>query len=239
MKSKIDIYDGKPPGDFPLYSITDAAHYLQLPATTVRSWAIGRDYKTVEGKTSFHPVISIADLEKRLLSFSNLVELHVLSSIRYEHKVKLNSVRDAIDYLRTRLDSDRPLLESEMLTDGKDIFVERVGQLINASRNGQNEMKAVVDSYLKRISRNDLGIPIKLFPFTRQRLDQLDQSPCLVSIDPKIRFGKPCIAGTSIPTAIIAERHKAGESFAFLADDYRREINEIEEAIRYESRVAS
>ncbi len=56
---------------------------------------------------------------------------------------------------------------------------------------------------------------------------------------PKIRFGKPCIRGTRIPTAIIVERHQAGDSILLLAEDYGRKAEEIEEAIRYEGRIAS
>ena len=41
-------------------------------------------------------------------------------------------------------------------------------------------------------------------------------------------------AGSGIPTTIIAERYKAGESVDELADDYGRKRLEIEEAIRCE-----
>jgi uncharacterized protein (DUF433 family) len=42
------------------------------------------------------------------------------------------------------------------------------------------------------------------------------------------------LAGTGIPTAIVAERYKAGESIDELAEDYGRSRKEIEEAIRCE-----
>ena len=64
-------------------------------------------------------------------------------------------------------------------------------------------MKRVLEMYLDRIAWDDCGVPIRLYPFTRTNVER---SPKLVSIDPRIRFGKPCIAGTRIPTAIIAER---------------------------------
>jgi uncharacterized protein (DUF433 family) len=60
-----------------------------------------------------------------------------------------------------------------------------------------------------------------------------------VVINPRIRFGQPCIAGTRIPTAIIRERFEAGDSQEELAEDYGRRKEEIEEALRYESRAAS
>jgi uncharacterized protein (DUF433 family) len=91
-------------------------------------------------------------------------------------------------------------------------------------------------AYLERIKRDRGGMPIRLFPFT---LERYTESPRIISIDPKLRFGKPCIAGTRIPTAIISERHQAGDSIDLLAKDYGRNAEEIEEVIRYEGRIAS
>ncbi len=53
-------------------------------------------------------------------------------------------------------------------------------------------------------------------------------------IDPEVQFGRPVLAGTGIPTLVIANRYKAGESITDLARDYDRPEAEIEEAIRYE-----
>ena len=53
-------------------------------------------------------------------------------------------------------------------------------------------------------------------------------------INPLVAFGRPVVSGTGIPTAIIAERWKAGESFNDLAKDYGLEREKIEEAIRCE-----
>jgi uncharacterized protein (DUF433 family) len=123
-----------------------------------------------------------------------------------------------------------------MLTDGKSLFIEQYGQVVNVSEEGQMEMKSVLDAYLKRIQWNEDGIPIRLFPFTRTKYEN---SPPFVAIDPRIRSGRPCIAGTGVPTSMIAERHEAGDSIALLAKDYGRSQEEIEEALRYESRAAS
>ena len=77
-------------------------------------------------------------------------------------------------------------------------------------------------------------------PITGDSTGSLEaESPEFISIDPRVRFGKPCISGTRIPTAIILERHQAGDSIDLLAKDYGRNGEEIEEAIRYEGRIAS
>lgn len=218
--------------DYPGYSIGDAAHHLRLPPATVSSWAIGRSYPTASGHKRFSPVIKIADPHKGLLSFHNLVELHVLSAIRREHKVRLKEVRTAVAYLQKEFGSQYPLADQQMVTNGTDLFIERYGTLINASRHGQLAMKEVLEQYLRRIERDAKGIAIRLYPFSG-RLDSR-----AVVIDPGVRFGKPCIAGSGIPTALVADRFSAGETIEELARDFGRETIEIEEAIRFEQTAA-
>ncbi len=59
----------------------------------------------------------------------------------------------------------------------------------------------------------------------------------LVVINPYVGFGRPVISGTGIPTVVIAERWKAGESFDSLMEDYGLEKEKIEEAIRCEFEI--
>src|SRR5687768_17000995 len=92
------LYRGVDPRDTPAYFVADAAHYLRLPGATVRSWVLGRNYPTETGAKHFPALIRIADRENQLLSFNNLVELHVLSSIRRVHRVELKAVRKSIKY---------------------------------------------------------------------------------------------------------------------------------------------
>jgi hypothetical protein len=73
-----DIYRGRNPVDLPLYSLAEASHYLRQPSATLRAWTVGRPYPTAKGQRHFPPVVAVADRSGLLLSFRNLVELHVL-----------------------------------------------------------------------------------------------------------------------------------------------------------------
>jgi len=211
----------------PAYTVPEAAHYLGLPESTVRYWSAGKDsYKALITAAEKHPVV---------LSFLNLVELHLLAAIRREHAVSMPSVRRAIGYLKKRYSSEHPLLAKELETDGLDIFIRHYGQLINISQDGQTAMRHVMEAALKRIERDNNNIPIKLYPFTRA---QIENAPSMIMIDPAISGGRPVIAGTGLATEIIAERYKAGESIHDLAYDYGRKEAEIEEAIRCELQAA-
>ncbi len=219
--------------ELPAYSISEAAHYLNVPAATVRYWSTGQG--------SYKPLINIPEHEPTLLSFLNIVDLHVLAAIRRKHAVSMPKVRKAIDYLQTQtaktaIDRRHPLISQQLETDGLDLFIERYGQLVNISRAGQTAMRDVMNAALQRIERDPKGIPIRLFPFTRS---QLNNSPALVVMDPALSAGRPVIAGTGLATEIIAERYKAGESIRELAKDYERKSSEIEEAIRCELKTAA
>ena len=231
------IYGGHNPLELPAYSYTEVARYLHLPVATVRSWCLGQRYQTASGEKFAKRLIPVADPQTPALSFRNLVEIHVLSAIRRKHGVNMPAVRKAIDYLKRHLDLQSPLSDQQMTTDGKDLFIERYGELLNISQDGQVEIKNVVSQYLKRIKRDATGIPIRLFPYTRP---DIKDAPKSVAIDPRVQFGRPCIAGTGIPTSVIAERYKAGDSIAELAKDYDQETLAIEEAIRceFETRAA-
>ena len=221
----------------PAYLVAEAAHYLRMPEETLRSWVVGRWYPVGGQAKRSPPLIQLDDPQRKYLSFVNLVEAHVLAAVRRRHGVKLPKVRTALDYLRRQFRVERPLIDQTFQTDGLDLFVERYGDLINASREGQQAMKEVISLYLKRIGRDAKGLPIQLYPFTRDtESDAAPKSdPRVVVMNPAVSFGRPVIAGTGIPVSSIFERYKAGDSVAVLAQDFRLDTSAIEEAIRCEA----
>lgn len=231
-----DPYGGRSPRDIAAYSPFEAAHYLRVPENTVRNWAFGYSYGARGGRVSHTtPLIKVADSRRHLFSFVNLLELHVISALRRDHKVEMRKIRRAMEYLEVQLKSAHPLIDEEMETDGTDIFVTKYGSLINASRDGQLAMKALLLAHLKRIERDERGVAIRLFPFTRSRdAGTLAESPRLIAIDPAVAFGRPVIVSSRVPTSEIAERFQVGESPSEIAQDFGRTEEEIWEAIRCE-----
>lgn len=226
------------PRDVPTYAYADVARYLGLPASTVRAWVRGAYYSTREGERRvFKPVIERPDPDDPMLSFTNLVEIHVLSAIRRTHKVSLQKVREALDYLHREFPTPHPLARVDLQTDGVDLFLEIWGQILALSGpRGQMEMRAIVEAYLNRIERDEAGLAARLYPFTRRRHREAELAgqPRVVVIDPRVSFGQPILVGTGIPTSVLAERFKAGETALELAADYRCDTSLVEEAIRCE-----
>ena len=224
------------PRELPTYRIAEAAHYLSMPESTLRSWSVGQTYQTRSGRKQFKPILSVPVPSLRLLSFLNLVEAHILNAIRREHKVPLQKVRKAVLYLKQHMNSRSPLIESDFETNGLDLFVNRYGKLINVSQDGQLAMREILRLHLRRIERDQRGLPIKLFPFTSAGKEAPSEAKAVV-IDPLVSFGRPVLAGTGIPTVVIAERWKAGEAIEELVRDFGRSREEILEAIRCELSV--
>jgi uncharacterized protein (DUF433 family) len=224
------VYGARHPSTIPNYSIGDAARMLSLPTATVRAWVRGQPYPRRSGRRRFEHVIGADDPAGRLLSFRNLVELHVLSAIRRVHHVSLPRVRTAVRYLERHLGIDHPLASAQLLTDGRSLLVEQFERLINASEVGQIEIKAIVERFLKRIEHDRHGHPVRLFPITGNPV----VPPKSVVIDPRMSFGQPCLRSAAVPTSVIADRLRAAESIASIAQDFGVPQSEIEEAVRFE-----
>lgn len=215
--------------EIPAYTIPEACHYLNLAESTVRYWVTGKagEYRPV--------IVPASETTPTLLSFLNLVEVHVLGAMTREYKVRLPKIRSAVDFLKRKFRSAHPLISHDFATDGLSLFIEHYGKLINVSEDGQIAIREVLAAALQRIEWDEKGLPIKLFPFTHT---DLKESPRIIVIQPGLAFGRPVIAGTGIPTEIIAERYKAGDSVKELAADYGRQQTDIEEAIRCELKAA-
>jgi uncharacterized protein (DUF433 family) len=217
--------------ELPNYTVTEAAHCLQLPRTTLRQWVAGRRDPRDHNRWMFEPLIHPASETPPLLSFLNLVESHLLSALRREYQVRMAHIREALKYLTRNLPSPHPLADQQFETDGLSIFLQRYGELIDIGQAGQLAIREVLETYLRRIDRDEGGLATRLYPFTS--ITHLDTSRTIV-IDPQIAFGRPVLARRGIPTIVIAQRYKAGESMGSLMKDYGCEQIEIEEAIRCE-----
>jgi uncharacterized protein (DUF433 family) len=60
-----------------------------------------------------------------------------------------------------------------------------------------------------------------------------------ISVDPDIRFGKPCIAGTRIDVATIIGALAAGETVETVASEYELSPQQIRTALSYAAHIAA
>jgi uncharacterized protein (DUF433 family) len=215
----------------PAYPVAEAAHYLRLPAATLRSWTFGRAYPTTGGGGRFRPLIRPASGKPPLLSFSNLIEAHVLRALRTDHGVSIPALRKALRYAERELGIERLLLRPELRTEAGKVFLERYGNLIDLSNAGQIAMRCMLEEHLKRVEWDRASFPVQLYPFMPDGAETDGRS---IVIDFRIGFGRPVIAGKSISTRAIAERIDAGEAADEVAADYDLPLAAIEQAAVYE-----
>jgi uncharacterized protein (DUF433 family) len=205
----------------PAYGTSEAAVYLRIPYQTLRYWLTG--FKTRP------PIIHPVETDPVRLSFMNLLECHALAGMRKIYDLKLPRVRRALEKVSNDYQQPHPLVSEVFLTDRKDLFIERVGKIINVSQHGQMGLN-FFQMHLERVVVDPNGL-FRFFPFVVQ---PAPSEPKTIEINPMIGFGKPVIAGTGISTAIIASRFNARESIAGLAAEYECTSQQIEEAIRWE-----
>lgn len=231
------LYGGTDPAEAPAYPIGEAAQFLWVQQKALRRWATG--------EAGRRPVIRIADRDQRLLSFLNLAELHVLSFLR-DQRVSLRNIRRAVDWLVSEVGADHPhpLLALELATDGVNIFATELtgpDALVNISKHGQLAMAELIRAHLRRLDldakTNDV-LRLYPFPWKVRSAAEASQQPKPITIDPRIAFGRPVLAGTRVPTAEIAERISVGEPIASIAEDMRLDATQVEAALRFHVKAA-
>ncbi|MGH9423744.1 MAG: DUF433 domain-containing protein, partial [Thermoanaerobaculia bacterium] len=163
--------------------------------------------------------------------FWNLIEAHVLRSLRTDHGVSVKALREALRFAEHELGVEHLLLRKDLCTDAGRLFLERYGELIDLSASGQLAMRRIFDEHMKRVEWDEWQFPVRLYPFVSAALSD---SPRPIAIDPKVAFGRPVLRQAGVSTATIAARIDAGESVADLATDYNLSEGDIEQAVLYE-----
>ncbi|HYD05828.1 MAG TPA: DUF433 domain-containing protein [Reyranella sp.] len=215
----------------PAYSVAEGARYLKVASATLRSWVAGRSFPKADGVGHFRPLIHPPSRNPPLLSFWNLIEAHVLRSLRTEHGVSLKDVRRAIVHAEKVLGINSLLLSKELRTQGGDLLLERYGELIELSASGQLAMRQLFKEHVARVEWDERQFPMRLYPFVS---GEMPSSSKLIAIDPTIAFGRPVVVRFGVGTGTIADRIDAGEQASDIAADYGMELAAIEQAVVYE-----
>ena len=223
------LYGGADARDLPRYTYPEAARATGVPASTIAAWVRGQGYNRKNDRGFFRPVIERPGDGR--LSFYNLIEVHVLRSLRTKHAVKLQHVREAAEVAERQYDIPKLLLSDQLRFAAGQLFLEQYGRIVELSPAEQLYLHNVLFAYLDRIEFGEGGLPEDFSPL--ERLTSTGRKLILVS--PFISFGRPIVRRLGITTHAIAERINAGESEQAVIDDYGLEPAELTEALAYES----
>jgi len=230
LAEKFDLYEGRDPRDMPAYSFREVALSIGVPVSTLRAWCVGQ--------SNFARVLSLPHdwTEYHALSFFNLIEANVVAELRREYKVPMTRVRTALEFLADNVPVAHPLVEKELLvTPNQRVYIVHDAKRIDISAGGQWPLDAVIRNLLRRVHRGPQGI-LTFFPRVRQPkrnpLPEDEYAP--VVVDPEVCFGRPLIAGTAIPTDVVADRYLGGDGIKKMAEDYDLSQEQVEAALRFE-----
>ena len=228
--------------ELPSYSITEAAYYLGIPPSTLKTWF--RGYRAPSGRRH-PPMLKPADGRRLLLSFYNLVEAHILEAAR-RRRVNTKRLRIAVEWANENLPGPHPLLTHEFKTAGKRVFLQKLeGNTVEASRYGQIvslKMAPMLKKFLKTIIRGPDDLPIEIHPIrpAPAKSAREEEEPKRVyvvegplAINPKICSGRPVVRGTDVLASVLRLRVHASESLSDLEKDYGLDTSEIFKVVKY------
>ena len=232
------------PVEAPLYTFSDAVHYLRVPEFALFA-LLGRGH--FDREDFFHccrcfrpsspiswdqDIFSFRDDVPDKISFLTLTRLFVYSFLfraphnleRFNHwnSSEITHLFEALrDAWRAQPSFDDP--------DPNRILKQFQSYATRLTHLGQEDLRKLIVLHLERVEFED-RLPLRFYPFSR---DPEPDAPRFVVIDPKLRFGRPIVKGA--PTDVLAERWRAGDSAQILAEDYGLTTDEVDEALRYET----
>lgn len=209
--------------DYASYGVTEASRAIGMPQSTLRSWCT----KNQNGEVLFHP----ASLGPPVtLSFNNLIEARVLRILRVTHGIRLQAIRDALEFAKAELSIDRPLLHKGLMVDGESLVLKRYGELVELNPSAQLKMLHMLEEHMQRIDWDSEEWAERFYP----TFNGVKSSDRTVFIDPAVSFGNSLVSSKCITTNILYVRFNAGEAIEDLVADYDISREEIESAIVYE-----
>lgn len=233
------------PAEVPLYTLTDVVRYLRLPVPA----AFSLSGRKLPHPDCWHPefwwhayrtrrnrgIRSIFEERFPPLTFQEFALAFVRGSLFHFFAVTEDEPGALVDLV---IDSCEGRFFAEVKHLGRpfedkspqDVAREAWPGLPSAA---QEKAAKIAAFYADRVTVEG-GLAVQLFPFSR---DEVADDPRAILIDPRRRFGQPTVAGTGTPTEVIADRFRAGDSVADLAEDYGMEAQQVEESLRYEQRT--
>ena len=153
-----------------------------------------------------------------------------LISILRAQGVSLEAIRTSESWLTRVVGIDWPFISKPLWTYSSELFTEFQDKLVVASNHGQQAMDFIRE-WLEKI---DIDLLFDQEDLAYAWLPQED-----VRIDPKIQLGKPCLAGTRIPTSTIWNKADAGDSVDVIAGLYGLSVDHVNHALAWERRLVA
>ena len=207
--------------ELPAYTASDAARYIGVHHATIYSWH--RNVGLPLRRQDISP-----------LSYLELIELALVAAFR-----NLDIPINLISALRRRAalhtESDYPFVSEWFKAMGCQV-VHDYDLADNPSVMSAWKSRLVTrDSNRKLVWTKSVAERFSDYDYEYEIAVRWRPAGCAssVAIDPRISFGGPTVSG--VPTRILWERHKAGESLGDIADDFEIEKSAVLDALDFEN----
>ncbi len=211
-----------------LYSPKQAERLIGVEAEKIRRWLMPE--RSPKGPL-WEPEPQSLGAEDTL-SFKDLLELRAVAQFR-RHDISMPVIREALRTLSDYLNRDYPLIDPQLCTDGKHIFLKALEEngetAITDLIKRQNVFQDIISPSLKAgIEFDAEGYPVRWQP------DPEDPS---IVIDPRFSFGKPIVLPSHMPTATLTKAVEVEGSVKAVARAYDVTQEEVERAVKFEKRI--
>jgi uncharacterized protein (DUF433 family) len=181
-----------------LYTPREASRLLGVRVASVNHW-IG------ERKGTFAVIVARRLQREHLLTFSELMELHLVKMFRAQG-VSLQTIRCTAVVAAKRYKTDYPFAVKRFDTDGKTIFAtlldkEKNRTIIEDVRRGQLVFEQIIQPFFRKLDFDQGDMAERYWPCDRHGRIVLDRSR---------RFGQPIDFETGVPTGTIRDALVAG-----------------------------
>lgn len=217
--------------DNPLYTVGEAARFLQLRRDTLKRWLDGAE---IRGRI-YPPVIRSTPKGGDEVSWGEFIEAGFLREYRSQD-VSLQQMRTFLEKVRARTGTPFPLAHFKPFIDEnrrllydlqKEADLEAGLYLVQpGTATDELQFAPVVEGFLDKVEFGPEGYAERYWP-------QGKRSP--VAIDPERSFGIPQIKG--VRTEIVVEAVEAGEDREVVAHQWGLSISEVAAAVGWEQSI--
>lgn len=207
---------------WPIFTIQEAAEYLQLPYSTLRGWA-----RPADGRT---PLVTAFEAKghQATVPFVGFAEAFVFAMLR-RSGMKERIIREGVEATRARWGFEYALASRRLWTDRSEVLWGAPTEDLMVVRTGQSQFTETVREHLKPVTyAAEDGYA------TRIQLPQFETTKVIV--DPEVAFGHPLVEPAGARVVDILDRFWAGDKMGDIARDLGVPLRSVEEVIRAQTR---
>lgn len=217
------------------YSPSEAARLTGVPSSSIRRWLFGYSYDHHGPRTRQAPLWAPEygiDQDEPLLGFRDLIEARIVGKLR-KLGIGLPTIRACLRTAAEIADDDHPFSSASFRTDGKRLFLERLGA---QGERDIIDLKARQHAFARVIEKSFLDLDFDETKATRWFL--LPNKRTIVA-DPERAFGQPITNELGIPTKRIAQAVVAEGSVEKVARLFEVGVSSVRDAVSFERQLGA